>query len=45
MVFGVSNAKYLAFDTPDENALRGYKSHQDVGLDPFSTNKKIEFLI
>ena len=21
MVFGVSNAKYLAFDTPDENAL------------------------
>ena len=22
MVFGVSNAKYLAFDTPDRNALR-----------------------
>ena len=22
LVFGVSNAKYLAFDTPDENALR-----------------------
>ena len=21
LVFGVSNAKYLAFDTPDENAL------------------------
>ena len=23
MVFGVSNAKYLTFDTPDENALIG----------------------
>ena len=22
LVFGVSNAKYLAFDTPDGNALR-----------------------
>ena len=22
LVFGVSNAKYLAFDTPNENALR-----------------------
>ena len=22
MVFGMSNAKYLAFDTPNENALR-----------------------
>ena len=22
VVFGVSNAKYLAFDTPDENAFR-----------------------
>ena len=22
LVFGVSNAKYLAFDKPDENALR-----------------------
>ena len=22
-MFGVSNEKYLAFDTPDENALRG----------------------
>ena len=27
LVFGVSNAKYLAFDTPDENALiKGVKS-------------------
>ena len=23
LVFDVSNAKYLAFDTPDENALNG----------------------
>ena len=26
LVFGVSNAKYLAFDTPDDSALRGYFS-------------------
>ena len=32
LVFGVSNAKYLAFDTPDENALKACYSAKFVEI-------------
>ena len=32
LVFGVSNAKYLAFDKPDENALRCISVFEELFL-------------
>ena len=29
LMFGMPNAKYLAFDTPDENALRSHQCNLD----------------
>jgi len=45
LVFGVSNAKYLAFDTPDENALiEGYCSSCQIVL-TFRTSNEVLFLV
>ena len=39
-MFGMSNAKYLAFDTPDDNALRR-KCNPMVDFSKFTSNKNI----
>ena len=37
-VFGVPNAKYLAFDTPDGNTLSNAQSFMAVRINPFTCN-------